>query len=82
MDQTMGLKTSAENCLLWKLPTQTQQGELLSIKLLALDKFSFPSVGYVCLYCSEHDWNKIFISLGDGVSVTLCEYKEIDENIF
>lgn len=38
--------------------------------------------GYVCLFCSERDWNKIFIYLENGVSVTLCEYTDIDENLF
>ena len=78
----MGTKTSAENCWLWKLPTQTQQGELLSIKRQASDIFSFPSTGYVCVFRSEHDRNKIFLPLDNGASVTLCEDTEIDGNIF
>lgn len=79
MNQTIGMTTSAENCWLWKLPTQTQQGELLSIKLQASDIFSFANV---YLFRSEHDRNKIFLSLENGASVTPGEYPETSVNNF
>lgn len=73
VNQTMGMTTSAENCWLWKLTTQTQQGELLSITRQASDIFSFANV---CLFRSEHDQNKICLSLENGASVTPGEYPE------
>lgn len=79
MNQTMGMTTSAENCWLWKLPTQTQQGELLSITLQASDIFPFANV---CLFRSEHDQNKIFLSLENGASMTPGEYPETGGNNF